>query len=204
MPIFAHGETKDKLSILFFMRCADLDLMREQIHRAMVENECMSYFDFQTSMYELEEDGLIAAIPRAFGQAYRVSARGESTLSMFEESLPFSLRERLQSYADFARETMRLETQLQTSMEELPSGAYMVHLKAVEQNSVVLDIGMKLASRNMAQRVRSNWEQASPEIYTFLLNNLLFTGAPYEEQDSEDCNTDSKGADSAADIEEKA
>jgi len=181
MPIFAHGETKDKLNILYFMRSANLDLMREQIHRAMVENDCMSYFEFQTAMYELEEDGLIAAIPRAFGQAYRVSVRGEETLSMFEESLPFSLREQLASYADYARESMRLETQLLTSMEELPSGAYMVHLKAVEQDSVVLDISMKLASRGMATRVRNNWESASPEIYSFLLDHLLFTGAPYEE-----------------------
>lgn len=86
--------------------------MREQIHRAMVENDCMSYFDFQTAMYEMEQDGMIAAIPRAFGQAYRITAPGESVLSMFEESLPFSLRQRLTDYADSARESMRLETQL--------------------------------------------------------------------------------------------
>lgn len=183
MPIFAHGETKDKLTILFFVRSANIDLMREQIHRAIVENDCMSYFEFQSAMYELEEDGFIAAIPRAFGQAYRISASGESTLSMFEESLPYSLRQRITMYADAVRESMRTETQLLTSMEELPGGAYMVHLKAVEQNSVVLDISMKLASRSMALRVRNNWEAASQDIYSNLLNNLLFTGEPYTDSD---------------------
>ena len=39
MPIFAKGETKDKLTILFFAREADLDLTQEQLYRAMVEND---------------------------------------------------------------------------------------------------------------------------------------------------------------------
>ena len=68
MPIFAHGVPKDKLTILFFTRAADLDITREQLYRAMVENDCMSYFDFQTAMAEMEEDGFHAAIPRTFGQ----------------------------------------------------------------------------------------------------------------------------------------
>ena len=181
MPIFAQGVPKNKLTILYFVRSANIDLMREQIHRAMVENDCMSYFDFQTAKYEMEQDGMIAAIPRAFGQAYRITAPGESVLSMFEESLPFSLRQRLADYADSARESMRLETQLLSSMEELYSGAYMVHLKAVERNDVVLDISMKLASRTMAQRARKNWGKASEEIYAFLLKKLLFTEEAGEE-----------------------
>jgi hypothetical protein len=185
MPIFAQGVPKNKLTILYFVRSANIDLMREQIHRAMVENDCMSYFDFQTAMYEMEQDGMIAAIPRAFGQAYRITAPGESVLSMFEESLPFSLRQRLADYADSARESMRLETQLLSSMEELYSGAYMVHLKAVERNDVVLDISMKLASRTMAQRARKNWGKASEEIYAFLLKKLLFTEEAGEECASE-------------------
>ena len=101
---------------------------------------------------------------------------------MFEESLPFSLRQRLSAYAEAARESMRLETQLLTSMEELYGGAYRVHLKAVEQNDVVLDIEMKLASRSMAKRVRRNWERASEEIYSFLLKKLLLTGETDEEE----------------------
>ena len=182
MPIFFFFLPKNKLTILCFARSANIDLMREQLYRAMVENDCMSYFDFQSAMYEMEEDGLLAAIPRAFGQGYRITAPGESTLAMFEESLPFSLRQRLSAYAEAARESMRLETQLLTSMEELYGGAYRVHLKAVEQNDVVLDIEMKPASRSMAKRDRRNWERASEEIYSFLLKKLLLTGETDEEE----------------------
>lgn len=173
MPIFAQGVTKDKLSIMYFARVCDLDITHEQLYRAMVENDCMSYFDFQTAMHELEEDGFIAAIPRAFGQGYRVSVRGTDALAMFEESLQASLRERLERYAEAQREAMRRETQLTTAMQEQEGGGYRVHLQAQERSAVVLEIDMLVASRDMARRMRANWESASGDIYKYLLEQLL-------------------------------
>lgn len=173
MPLFAQGVTKDKLSILFYVKTSGLDIARDQLYRAMIENDCMAYFDFQSAMHELEEDGFIAAIPRAFGQGYRVSVRGEESLRMFGESLPNSLREQLTAYADAHREQMRRETQLVSSMTEQEGGGYQVELRAQEQNTVVLRINMLVASRGMAQRIRGNWEGASEAIYQNLLENLL-------------------------------
>ncbi|MEG1524384.1 MAG: DUF4364 family protein [Clostridia bacterium] len=173
MPIFAQGVTKDKLTILYYVDVSNLDITREQLYRAMIENECMIFFDFQSAMHELEEDGFIAAIPRAFGQGYRVTVRGTESLRMFGESLPNSLREKLSSYATENRDQMRIETQLVSSMEEQESGGYRVELRAQEENNVVLKISMLVASRTMAQRMRGNWEKASERIYANLLENLL-------------------------------
>lgn len=173
MPIFAKGETKDKLTILFFAREADLDLTQEQLYRAMVENDCMSYFAFQTALTEMEEDGLIAAIPRTFGQGYRVSARGEETLAMFEESLPFSLRERLKAYAAQNRSELEKETQIVSSMRELPGGAYEVELRVQEKTTVAAEMRLRVISRAMAQRVRKGWHERAEELYIYLLSRLL-------------------------------
>ena len=180
MPIFAKGETKDKLTILYFTRAADLDLTREQLYRVMVENDCMSYFAFQTALAEMEEDGLIAAIPRTVGQGYRVSARGADTLAMFEESLPFSLRERLAAYAAQHRADLEKETQVVSSMRELEGGAYEVELRVQEKNAVAAEIRLRVISRAMAQRVRRGWQTRAEEIYLYLLNHLL------EEPEAED------------------
>lgn len=173
MPIFANGVTKDKLTILYFVKTAALDITREQLYRAMIENDCMDYFDFQPSMHDLEEDGFIAAIPRTFGQGYRVTVRGENILEMFGESLPFSLREKLRLYAESRRAQMVEETQLVSSMKEQESGAYLVELKAQERDRVVLTISMQVASRDMAQRIRANWPKASEDIYANMLEKLL-------------------------------
>ncbi len=173
MPIFVHGDSKDKLTILYYLRVCGLDILREQLYRAMVENDCMSFFAFEGGANELEEDGYIAAVPKNFGQVYRVTVRGEQILDLFSESLPFSLRERLKAYADANREPMRREMQLVSSAEPLDSGGYRVRLKAREASGDVLEIVLSLASRDMMRRVRANWPDASEEIYLFLLEHLL-------------------------------
>ena len=180
MPYFVHDKSKDKLTILFFTKAANMDIKREQIYRAMVENDCMQYFAFETAMHELEEDGFIAAIPRTFGQGYRVTGRGTESLTMFENSLPHSYRQKLDAYADANREAMRQESQLVSSMEQQPDGGYVVELKAQEDRAVVLTIRMRVASREMAQKIRGNWAAASDTIYSVMLRELL--KAPEPEQ----------------------
>ena len=173
MPIFAQGVTKNKLIILYYIRAAKMDITREQLYRVMVENDVMSYFDYQSCMHELEEDAFIAAVPRAFGQAYRVSVHGTDVLDQFVESLPMSLRERLELYAREHREEMLLQTQIVSDMEELPSGGDLVRLRALEQNAAVMELSIRVATRDMAQRMRSNWEKGSEPLYAYLLTTLL-------------------------------
>lgn len=176
MPGFAQGIIKDKLAILFFLKVVAIDITREQLHRAIVENDCMDYFSFCSAMFELEEDGLIAAIPRAFGQAYRLTSKGEESLRLLEETLPFSVRVSLSAYAEAARTVMIAETQLSSSMDELPDGSYLVKLRAVEGNDTILNIEVRLASRNMANKMRRNWDTASEKVYEDLMKRLLHIG----------------------------
>ncbi len=173
MPIFAQGVTKNKLTILYYLHAKKVDITREQLYRVMVENDVMSYFDYQSCMHELEEDAFIAAVPKAFGQVYRLSVRGADVLEEFVESLPVSLRERLARYDREHREEMLLQTQIVSDMEELPSGGYIVRLRALENNSAVMEITLRVASRDMAQRMRANWEKSSEELYASLLTTLL-------------------------------
>ena len=173
MPIFAQGVTKSKLTILYYIHAVKVDITREQLYRVMVDNDVMSYFDYQSCIHELEEDTFIAAVPRAFGQAYRVSVRGADVLEQFVESLPVSLRERLERYAREHREEMLLETQIVSEMEEMPSGGYLVRLRALEQDAAVMELSLRVATRDMAQRMRANWEKESESLYATLLTALL-------------------------------
>lgn len=173
MPIFAQGVPKNKLTLLYYIQASKLDITKDQLYRAAVENELMNYFDFESCMHELEEDAFILAVPRAFGQGYRVSVRGTDVLDQFQESLPVSLRERLERYARENMEEMRLETQIVSEMEELSGGGYLVKLRALEKNAVVMELSMRVATRDMAQRMRQNWETGSEDIYQLLLERLL-------------------------------
>ena len=173
MPLFARDETKAKLLILYFLIETDIPLTRDQLYRAMYENECMDYFMFQQVFYELEEEGYVAVRPMPFGHAFSATEKGKETLRLFEESLPNSLREALAGYARSNMDSFRTETQLVSSMEEQADGSYEVRLMAQERNRVVLEIRLSLATRSMAQKVRSAWADRAEEVYSSILDSLL-------------------------------
>jgi len=185
MPFFAQGDLKNKLTILYFVRTAQWEITREQLYRAMIENNCMSYFEFQVAMAEMEEDGYLMAIPCMFGQVYRVTASGKDTLHMFEESLPFSLRTSLETYAEANRESMIRETQLVSSMEELYGGGYRVHLRVQDSKSSIVEISFDVISRSMAQRIRAGWQEIAGDVYMRILTSLLEAGEKAEHKSEE-------------------
>ena len=76
--------------LLFFLKQAQWDLTREQLYRVMVEKDWMNYFDFQTALLELEEDGYVAAVQRPFGQAFSISPEGEQALELFQKQLKYT------------------------------------------------------------------------------------------------------------------
>jgi hypothetical protein len=70
-------------------------------------------------------------------------------------------------------EQMRKQTQIVSDMEELGGGGYYVRLRALEDNTAVMELGMRVATREMAQRIRQNWESDSEDVYALLLRELL-------------------------------
>ena len=173
MPFFANGEDKNKLSILYLLQCMGTDITHLQLYRAAFDMELMSYFDFQNSLYELEENGWIAAVPHSYGQAYRVSATGEKAMDSMRETLPRSLREGIDRYVREHRTDVQSEIRFPASEEQGPDGTYTVHLSIVEERGTILSLDMVASNHEMAKRMMDNWESSAIVTYNNLMNNLL-------------------------------
>ena len=91
MAFFSEGYTKSKLMVLYFLNELSVDLTKEQIATFSAAYELIPYFELQSAIYELEEEGFLAAVPRPYGQAYCLTPKGKETLGMFVERLPQSV-----------------------------------------------------------------------------------------------------------------
>lgn len=175
MAHFIHGESRNKVQILLLLKELDIGMMREQIYRFVFDRDLMSYFDFQNAMFEMEEDGLIAAIPRAYGQAYRITPQGEEMLKTFRDQLPNSAAEATRVYARENREILEKETVGRTAMRQQTDGSYMVRLCAAEEKENAMAIEILAPTREMAVRIRENWEKSPDRIYNEMLSILIRT-----------------------------
>ena len=172
LPIFSKGETKDKLVLLYSIKAIGLGITREQLLRTVTETDTMNYFDFSTSLGELEADGLIEARVNGFGQVYCLTEEGEQMLALFRDTLPYSLCNRLSDYAERNRDALKREQMLVSAMEEQPDGTYLVRLTVQTEHDPEMDISLHVISRAMAIRMRDAWQKRAEEVYTSLIGTL--------------------------------
>lgn len=171
MPYFTHGETKNKLILLYIADRAGNLVTRAQLYRTAILNSEMEYFAFEEALGELTEDGLLTEVPKAYADCFGVTDLGREALSMFEKSIPQDERRKLDGYlaahsGDFSR-----ETQISSRIEKSETGV-MLHLLLSEADRVILSVSLAAASEEQAISMRSRWETGSEPIYNYIWDTL--------------------------------
>ncbi len=172
MSFFSEGVTKNKLTVLYFMNQLGLALTRDQITTVGAAYDLAPYFELQSAVAEMEEDGLLAAVPRPYGQVYALTPSGQDAVDMFKERLPVSLRDDLDSYADACREGIRRETQYMARIEPRPGGECLVRCLFVEKDDTLLSIELMFPDVASANKAAAAWPQKAEDAYCYLLSSL--------------------------------
>ena len=172
MPYFTHGETKNKLILLYISAHADAIPTRAQLYRTAILNSEMEYFAFEEALGELLEDGLLTEVPKAFGDCLGVTDLGREALDQFENSIPRDERMRFDAYLETHRGDFLRETQISSRIEKADSGV-MLHLTISEADRVILSVSLAAPSEEQAMKMRSRWEAAGEPIYNFIWDTLL-------------------------------
>jgi len=172
MPTFSHGIAKDRLFVLYALQTLSADAPVERVLDALFYTDLVSVFDFSIALSNLEQEGLLAAIPRPFGQSYRLTKEGEQTLALFVETLPASERARVDAYVSDNRDDIRKETQILTSQRELPGGDIELTLRVAEGARVVLGLTLPVPTPELSKLVRRNWEKRNADVYAVIWDIL--------------------------------
>lgn len=171
MPYFTHGETKNKLILLYIADRAGSIPTRAQLYRTAILNSDMEYFAFEEALGELLEDGLLTEVPKVFGDCLGVTDLGREALSMFEKSVPQDERKKLDSYLEAHRNDFVLETQISSRIEK-NNADVMLHLYITEADRTILSVSLAAASEEQAMAMRSRWECAGESVYNYIWDIL--------------------------------
>lgn len=178
MAYFSHEVTRDKLSLLYILNQLDIGLTRQQCIDLMLANDWANYFNLITALTELEEEGLIAAIPRPYGQAYRITQEARAALEMFQARIPITLRRAYDDYIAQNRERLTRETQLVTSIKKEPSGRYLANLKVVEGDRILFELTLQAPTYELARAACTAWPQQAERLFHTALDALMGDPAP--------------------------
>ena len=111
MPFFTHGDTKNKLILLYILSKADAPLTHDQLYRIVDRTDSMTFFAFETILPELETDGFVASFVRPYGDCYGLTASGQESLALFSDSIPITLRDSIDRTVSDAKGSFLREKQ---------------------------------------------------------------------------------------------
>ena len=116
---------------------------------------------------------MVAAVPREFGQSYRITQSGLETIDVFKEQLPMSLRRAINRYIEENRDNLRKAAQYITDRKRLEDGSYHVTLTVIEEDSLVFKTVVHLANFDASLIAADNWDKTAYPLYSFAINQLL-------------------------------
>ncbi len=172
MPFFTHGDTKNKLILLYILASAKTPLTHDQMYRVVDRTDSMSFFSFETILPELESDGFLASFVRPFGDCYGLTDHGMESVELFKESIPTSTRERIDKVVKESEFDFLRETQTTSRLSGNEEGGYSLELLVLNGEQTVFGITLSVASKEAALIMRSNWESKSGELYDSIWNTL--------------------------------
>lgn len=173
MPFFTHGDTKNKLILLYILSKADAPLTHDQLYRIVDRTDSMTFFAFETILPELETDGFVASFVRPYGDCYGLTASGQESLALFSDSIPITLRDSIDRTVSDAKGSFLREKQTTSRLSGNERDGYTLELLVLSGEETVFGITLSVASKEAALSMRCRWAKESESLYDLVWDRLL-------------------------------
>ena len=126
----------------------------------------------QQYLNELVESELIVKSKENNASYFNISDKGLQTLEFFSSRIPTSIRSELDRF--ISTNWRKLRTELDVFAEYIPNKEheYIVHCKVTENDSVLIDINVNVASKKQAIAMCTNWKSNASTLYGEILTVL--------------------------------
>ena len=172
MSVFATGDERQRLTLLYFLDSVGILLTSEQIFSVFLEQDWGDYFSLSIALDDLRENGLLRANEKPAGMSYLITGRGKDALAEFLDRLPHSHRDAIKKYAATHKHRFLSEHQNLASFRRIGSGEYMVTCRSIEGERTLLTVELNVVSADSARDIARRWVDAAPGLYSDIVRTL--------------------------------
>ncbi|MEA4849225.1 MAG: DUF4364 family protein [Clostridiaceae bacterium] len=172
--IFDSGILADKkLMILYLLSKMGIPLTKSQITNAVLENNLIDFFTFQQCICELEESGMIKQILHQKRPCFAATDSGKNAVEIFEQRISKNTSQIINDYISKNKESLRKESQVIAEYNKIGDKEYIVSLKVIENELVLMELKLNVVSAKQAKQVCDKWKNFSENIYSQLIGSLI-------------------------------
>lgn len=163
-----------KLVILFMLKKVDFPLNTSQFSEFFVDRSYTDFLTLQQTLNSLLDNEFVSKEVVHNASQYTLTPAGEECLEMFQYKLSDGIQDDVLDFFTENQYKLRNEVEVYSTYIPASDNEYIVECVVKERNSTVLNIKLNVATKDMAIAICDNWKEQSSDVYTYLINQLIF------------------------------
>ncbi len=163
----------NKLIVLHILDKIEMPLTNTQITNIVLENNIINYFALQESLAELTQSDLVKLEETEQKVTFQPSEIGLKTINMFQNKISNSVRTTLTEYIVKNKDRIKKESEIQADFSKKNEHEYIVNLRAIENDIVIIDLKLSVVSVKQAKFICEKWKSSSGKIYGQIMDTLI-------------------------------
>ena len=161
-----------KLIILYMLDRVDFTLTNSQISDFVLTKGYTNYFTLQEAINGLFECDFVYVSMIRSSSHYKITDKGEEALSMFENRIPYAIKQDILDYFDNQKINLKNESEIYADYALNDYGEYVVTCVIKDRKETLVDLKFNVPTKTHAVAICDNWRAKSAEVYDYLVNTL--------------------------------
>lgn len=164
---------ENKLLLLYIFEKIKFPISKNQFTQIVLENNLMNYFTLQQYIAELISSGFLEYSDDNPKSRLLITKKGLNVLNLFGNRLSHEKTEELENYLMGQMENIKREVTVTADYTIEHKNNFIVNLKAIENNCILIDLKLNVASNKQARDICQKWKSNSSEIYAKIVGLLI-------------------------------
>ncbi|GAA0718252.1 DUF4364 family protein [Clostridium malenominatum] len=163
---------ENKLLLLYIFDKIKLPITNNQVTQIILENNFINYFTLQQYLSELVSSNFLKYNKVEHKQRLEITERGSKVLTLFSNRLSQNKLDIINDYLEKEINNIKKEVTILSDYTIEDNNKYIVNLKALENDELLIDIKLTLSSNTEARDICNKWKNHSSELYKEIFNLL--------------------------------
>lgn len=164
---------ENKLLLLFIFKKIKFPVSNNQITQIILENNFINYFTLQQYLNELLSSNFLKYTDETGNHRLVITDKGIKVLSLFETRISEDKIKAVEDYLSKKMNNLKKEVTITADYTLGKKDNFIVDLKAVENDSILIDIKLNVGSNKDAKDLCHKWKNNSSELYSKIIELLI-------------------------------
>lgn len=164
---------ENKLLMLYIFYNIKFPVTNDHITQIILENDFIDYFTLQQYINDLITSNCIRYTKKIGKNRLIITKKGEKILSLFKDRISAKKLDIIDRYLEKQRQNILNELTITAEYTIENNTDYIVDLKALENESIIVNLKLNVASNKQAIAICKRWKENSSKLYSEIIK--LFT-----------------------------